>query len=300
VEFAFHPQLAQQIAKFERGEASAEDVCWAFTASRVEHHSSTFSWDTAQLDRLLPLVCKCCTSPPLDTAEPQRVAEVLVKQRETAWDERRAMIEPIRSSLAEAQRALSSSLMRDLVERQREQTRAWQEELGARTFQSILEQQRRQIEQLGRISAVPRLRQVLKQQRQQAEAWRRSLQPSLEVLRQSLDATARPPAVTEAIVQEDIEPVVERTLGAASNPTSDAVIPLILELRDRIAELSDQVIRLEAASEERADKIEADAEERAEAERGRYILSIYIQLLLFLVQLIISWPSPPPSPPPDR
>jgi hypothetical protein len=55
--------LSKRVAAFRNGDATAEEVAWAFVRARIENHSPTFSWKKAELGRLIGLVTECSESP---------------------------------------------------------------------------------------------------------------------------------------------------------------------------------------------------------------------------------------------
>jgi hypothetical protein len=78
--------LAQRIAAYKAGRATAEEIVWAYVRARVEHHSPSFSWEQAHLARLIQLVTECSESPHFDPAPPDRLAPALI----AAHDDQRA------------------------------------------------------------------------------------------------------------------------------------------------------------------------------------------------------------------
>jgi hypothetical protein len=85
-EFVGEGDLAEKIDSYREKQAGAEDVAWAFIHTRVAGHSPTFSWDEADLRRLLVLVAECSRDPLLQAREPEGLAAELVaaqsKERE--------------------------------------------------------------------------------------------------------------------------------------------------------------------------------------------------------------------------
>jgi hypothetical protein len=71
-------ELTEKMETFRVGKASAEEVAWAFVRARVEKHSATFSWKTADRARVLALVVDCSERPVFENAEPEVVAQALV------------------------------------------------------------------------------------------------------------------------------------------------------------------------------------------------------------------------------
>ncbi len=63
--------LAKKIGAFRAGEATAEELAWAFVRARVESHSPTFRWKGADLERLIQLVTDCSQSPHFQARRPR-------------------------------------------------------------------------------------------------------------------------------------------------------------------------------------------------------------------------------------
>jgi len=72
------------LLQYERGEASAEDVAWVFVRDRVEGHSASFDWETADLKKLLPLVTNVASEPAMSASTPD---ELVTELRATAEQE---------------------------------------------------------------------------------------------------------------------------------------------------------------------------------------------------------------------
>jgi polyhydroxyalkanoate synthesis regulator phasin len=91
--------LAKALRAFRERRATAEDVAWAFIRSRVLSHSPTFSWEGADLQRLIKLVAECSTSPRLTAETPAALADELVKAEHVEHEELRRSMEQLGRSL---------------------------------------------------------------------------------------------------------------------------------------------------------------------------------------------------------
>jgi hypothetical protein len=67
----------KQLLRFEKDEASAEDVAWAFVRERVEGHSPSFDWGKADLGRLIPLITGVASEPEMAAATPEELVDEL-------------------------------------------------------------------------------------------------------------------------------------------------------------------------------------------------------------------------------
>jgi hypothetical protein len=82
-----HATGVERAVKAHRaGEASAEDVAWAFVREQVTAHTPSFNWDEADLERLLPRIIAVARVPKLTakTADElvSELEEIEVKERE--------------------------------------------------------------------------------------------------------------------------------------------------------------------------------------------------------------------------
>jgi hypothetical protein len=80
--------LGKALIAFRAGNRSAADVAWAFVRTRVQSHSPSFSWERAELPRLIDLVTDCSRSPHFEGKTPEALAEELIKAQD---DEREQM-----------------------------------------------------------------------------------------------------------------------------------------------------------------------------------------------------------------
>lgn len=80
-------ELGEGVEAYERGEIAAEKLCERFARTRVKEHSSSFSWDDADPERVLKLVVEASEKPRFDSIQPKHVADRLVA---SAGEEREA------------------------------------------------------------------------------------------------------------------------------------------------------------------------------------------------------------------
>ena len=92
-EFFGNTVLAKRISGFRVGNTTAEDVAWAFVRGRVESHSATFTWEDAELDRLIKLVADCSESPHLKATTADALAQELAKAQDEANDRLKSLSE---------------------------------------------------------------------------------------------------------------------------------------------------------------------------------------------------------------
>jgi hypothetical protein len=93
-------ELSRKVTAYRAGEATAEDVAWAFVRARVESHSPTFDWKSADLERLIKLVTDCSESPHLEVQTAQELAEELVKQQDGEREQLRRLSAQFAQSFA--------------------------------------------------------------------------------------------------------------------------------------------------------------------------------------------------------
>ena len=74
--------LGEALEAYRNGKGNAEKVAWAFVRARITGHSATFSWEDAELAKLIPLVVECSKSPTLTRTEPGELADDLLTQRD--------------------------------------------------------------------------------------------------------------------------------------------------------------------------------------------------------------------------
>lgn len=74
--------LAKKLTAFRAGEATAEELAWAFVRVRVESRSPTFRWKDADLERLIRLVTDCSESPRVEATTAEELAQELVKAQD--------------------------------------------------------------------------------------------------------------------------------------------------------------------------------------------------------------------------
>ncbi|HEX6154305.1 MAG TPA: hypothetical protein VFZ19_12360 [Solirubrobacterales bacterium] len=85
-----HATRVERALKAHRaGTVSAEDVAWAFVREQVTAHTSSFDWDDADLDRLLPRIIAVAKVPKLKAKSAAELVpeleEIEVKERER-WE----------------------------------------------------------------------------------------------------------------------------------------------------------------------------------------------------------------------
>jgi hypothetical protein len=90
--------LEKSLNGFRAGEATAEEVAWAFVRARVQSHSPTFTWKHADLHRLIKLVTGCSKSPHFEAQTADELAAQLVKTQE----EEREQLKRITAEFAES------------------------------------------------------------------------------------------------------------------------------------------------------------------------------------------------------
>jgi hypothetical protein len=77
-------ELAETLRTYEKGEATAEDVGWAYARSRIVETSPSFIWDRADLGRLIELVSDCSEEEPVPRGgSPDELTSSLLEMRET-------------------------------------------------------------------------------------------------------------------------------------------------------------------------------------------------------------------------
>lgn len=93
-------RLGRAIKEFSAGDVSAEELCWEFAKDRVKAYTPSFSWDEAQLERVLELVVETSTEPKLSSVEPIVVAEELVAAAEAEREAMRKHSRALRKQMA--------------------------------------------------------------------------------------------------------------------------------------------------------------------------------------------------------
>jgi hypothetical protein len=88
--------LSKTIDAFREGDATSEDVAWAFVRDRIASHSSTFKWQRAELERLIRLVVECSESPRFYAETADDLATELVH----AQDAERELLRELSDKLA--------------------------------------------------------------------------------------------------------------------------------------------------------------------------------------------------------
>lgn len=88
-------QLGRLLEEYRKGEKQAEDVAAAFVAARVVAHSPSFSWDTADMRRVLEMVTSCSSEPSFHDADASHVADTLLAYR----DEQKASVDKAAAQL---------------------------------------------------------------------------------------------------------------------------------------------------------------------------------------------------------
>jgi hypothetical protein len=76
------PALARAIVDLRHGAVSEEDVAWAFARSRVQRHSQSFDWETADLSRVLAAVATVSSWPAFDQTDVSSVVQRLVAEHD--------------------------------------------------------------------------------------------------------------------------------------------------------------------------------------------------------------------------
>ena len=226
-EFLFTPKLNSAVEKFERGEVTPDAVCWAFVRARVEAHSPTSSWKSARLERILPLVCECSTSPLLPNSEPQRVAEALVAHRKAMDQERRDTLAPVTSSV----RAIS-----ELAVRQSRQMETIRKAMQPTIASGLLAQQARQMETIRKVLQPTLASGLLAQQARQMETIRTSLANLVGSYSQEI-AKITLPSDLVADWQAQLRPVVAEAEEVIEHPTATNVLPVLEDLVERMEKL---------------------------------------------------------------
>lgn len=93
-------ELSSSVVAYKRGQISADALGQHFARARVLAHSPSFSWENADLSRVLDLVVEASNEPRFVSSEPRQVADRLV----AVADEERAALklgaEKLRSVLA--------------------------------------------------------------------------------------------------------------------------------------------------------------------------------------------------------
>jgi hypothetical protein len=86
-----HGELAEAVEAYRSGKTDVQSLLWAFARTRVIKHSPSFSWDTADLARLLPLILDCSDEPHFESAEPEVVASAIVTAHDKENEQLREM-----------------------------------------------------------------------------------------------------------------------------------------------------------------------------------------------------------------
>jgi hypothetical protein len=245
-EFLTSPGLHQAIAAFEREDGSAEAACWAFARARVESHSPTFDWRSADLSRLLRLVCECSSSPLFATTDPESVAQTLIGYRA----ETTAGMDAVSGQISDAVRRATQSMSGP----------------GFQAVQAAFgEQTRQQVAHLSEMASrivLPEL---------QASV-RRFTQVSSQIIAPSRIIVV-PPAVAAATapirVIGDVEAMIARVEQVAEQPTPPNIASVLDELLARVERM-----------EQKQD--EGDEESRSEFLLSVYLaLILFVLGLLF-------------------
>jgi hypothetical protein len=71
-------EFGDAVADYESGELAAEQLCERFVRMRVKEHSPSFSWDEADLTRVLKLVVETSEEPRFKSPDDEHVADRLV------------------------------------------------------------------------------------------------------------------------------------------------------------------------------------------------------------------------------
>lgn len=96
--------LSRALDRYRDGKVSADEVASTFVTSRVKVHSPTFSWETANPDRVLQMVAGCSTEPVFEATDAKHVADQLL----TTQDEQRERMKQVGAQLVRsAQPALA-------------------------------------------------------------------------------------------------------------------------------------------------------------------------------------------------
>ena len=88
--------LTQALAEYRTHRENAAEVASAFVAARIENHSPTFSWETADQNRLLEMVAAASTEPVFTRTDARFVADKLLSLQ----DEQRESLKKVQAQLA--------------------------------------------------------------------------------------------------------------------------------------------------------------------------------------------------------
>jgi hypothetical protein len=100
--------LAEAISDYRTGKVTSEDLAWAFVRARIRSHSPTFSWEGAELERLIALVTECSEDPHFEAREPGALAAELVKAQDEETERLWKLAEDVGSSLRRSTESVSS------------------------------------------------------------------------------------------------------------------------------------------------------------------------------------------------
>jgi hypothetical protein len=115
-------RLGQALTVFRAGEASAEDVAWAFVRSRVDSHSPSFRFEDAELERLIDVVTDCSKSPHFEAKTAEELAEELVKAQDEEREQMKRLTEQFTRSFTNINK-LSTALQPQIASWATEQQR---------------------------------------------------------------------------------------------------------------------------------------------------------------------------------
>lgn len=93
------------IGRWREGEATPEDVAWAFVRSRVIDHSPSFEWEGADLGRLVELVAEVAHDPAIKA----RTVEELAPELDRIERDEREQWRRARESMAKSMKSLNLS-----------------------------------------------------------------------------------------------------------------------------------------------------------------------------------------------
>ena len=84
--------VADALKAYRNGELSDEEVAWTFIKDRATEHSPTFSWDRADLTKLLPRVTEVMVEPEIKAKTPADLVvelEAIEKRERKEWERAR-------------------------------------------------------------------------------------------------------------------------------------------------------------------------------------------------------------------
>jgi hypothetical protein len=301
-------EVAQTIDAFRSGEATSEDVTWAFVRGRVESHSPSFTWKTADLKKVIALVAGCSETPKLTATEPDELATALLRAQEDQREQLSETFKAISRSIAGTAGLMAhTAALRSLSVFTREQGQAVRKALAP-----VMEAQTAWASQVASMRAFsPRItlpeqahsevartlaRTVTASHMQQSQvpglaALIRHRTVSIQEVAAATSDAARLSAISgHSQEAQQLGSIAVRMSSAIDAPSPRTIEDLVEDVAERVGELEEEL------GQTRNEQAERDVE-RDERDQARFEIAIYLTVLLFLLQWLLDMlqTAPPPT-----